>query len=209
MVQVKKPAVREAILGSAMRLFSARGYAGTTLADIAAGAGITPSNVYRYFRSKLEILFALFEPWFAAHLDRLEARLVRIATPEARLRAILRALWHEIPAADNGFNNNLIQALATATPQEGYSRDLLLEMEKRFSALLRAHLPPARRHLARGNLLAHALFMAADGFAMNVKLKAEAPPVEAVIDLVCGLLIDGAPAPRPARGKRPSRNPAQ
>ena len=46
MAQVKKPAVRDAILKSAFRLFSHRGYEGTTLSQIAAGAGVSTANVY-------------------------------------------------------------------------------------------------------------------------------------------------------------------
>ena len=162
MVQVKKPAVRDAILGSAFALFSKHGYNGTTLAAIAADAGVTTSNIYRYYGSKLEILYAVFGPWFSAHLDRLEVRLKRLRSPRARLRAILLALWRDIPEADNGFYNNLMQALATTTPSEGYSRDLITRLESRFSEMIRATLPASRRHLVRRNLLAHALFMGSD-----------------------------------------------
>jgi AcrR family transcriptional regulator len=188
-VQVKKPAVREAILGSAFALFSRHGYAGTTLAAIAADAGITTSNIYRYYGSKLEILYAVFGPWFSAHLDRLEERLKRLRSPRARLRAILLALWRDIPEADNGFYNNLMQALASTTPGEGYSRDLITRLESRFSEMIRATLPEARRHLVERNLLAHALFMGSDGFAINVKLNGPAPQVTEIVDLMCDLLI--------------------
>jgi len=197
-VQVKKPAVRDAILVSAFALFSKHGYAGTTLAAIAADAGITTSNIYRYYGSKLEILYAVFGPWFSAHLDRLEERLKRLRSPRARLRAILLALWRDIPEADNGFYNNLMQALATTTPGEGYSRDLITRLESRFSELIRATLPEARRHLVERNLLAHALFMGSDGFAVNVKLNGPAPPVTEIVDLMCDLLI-GEPAGAQAR----------
>jgi AcrR family transcriptional regulator len=197
-VQVKKPAVREAILGSAFALFSKHGYAGTTLAAIAADAGITTSNIYRYYGSKLEILYAVFGPWFSAHLDRLEERLKRLRSPRARLRAILLALWRDIPEADNGFYNNLMQALATTTPGEGYSRDLITRLESRFSEMIRATLPEARRHLVERNLLAHALFMGSDGFAINVKLNGPAPQVTEIVDLMCDLLI-GEPDSAQAR----------
>ena len=51
MVQRKKPEVRDAILGAAFRLFAARGYAATMIADIAREAGVSPGTVYIYFRS--------------------------------------------------------------------------------------------------------------------------------------------------------------
>jgi AcrR family transcriptional regulator len=59
MVQQKKPLVREAILEGAFRLFSKHGYAATTLAAIAKSADVSPGNVYIYFGSKLEILYAI------------------------------------------------------------------------------------------------------------------------------------------------------
>lgn len=206
MVQVKKPAVRDAILTSAFALFSRHGYAGTSLAAIAAEAGVTTSNIYRYYGSKLELLYAVFGPWFTAHVDRLEARLKRLRSPRARLRAILLALWRDIPDADNGFYNNLMQALATVTPSEGYSRDLITRLESRFSELIGANLPPSRRHLVERNLLAHALFMGSDGFAINVKLNGPAPEVTEIVDLVCDLLIGDADAASGAAGRRPMAN---
>jgi hypothetical protein len=55
--------------------------------------------------------------------------------------------------------------------------------------MIRATLPPARQHLVRRNLLAHALFMGSDGFAVNVKLNGPAPRVNDIVDLMCDLLI--------------------
>ncbi len=192
MVQVKKTTVRDAILASAFAQFSKHGYANTSLSAIAAHAGITTSNIYRYYHSKLEILYSVFGPWITAHLDQLEKRVSRMRSPRDRLRAILLTLWRDIPRADNGFNNNLIQALAIATPSDGYSRKLLLRLEKRVSALILANLPARHRRIAKGNFLIHALFMAADGFAMNAKLNGPTPSITALVDFFCDLLINAA-----------------
>lgn len=40
-----------------MELFAARGYDGTTVADIAALAGVTPRTFFRHFQDKREVLF--------------------------------------------------------------------------------------------------------------------------------------------------------
>ena len=63
MVQVKKKAVRQAILDSAYDLFSERGYHSTTLQEIAELAGVGVSSLYSYFPSKLHLLYAVVEPW--------------------------------------------------------------------------------------------------------------------------------------------------
>lgn len=51
---------REAILAAAAELFDAEGQQGAGLNAIAARAGFTKSNVYRYFESREEVLMSLF-----------------------------------------------------------------------------------------------------------------------------------------------------
>ncbi|MEM6792795.1 MAG: TetR/AcrR family transcriptional regulator [Acidobacteriota bacterium] len=45
----------------ASRLFAERGYAGTSLAEIAAGLGIRKPSLYNYYASKDELFVAVFE----------------------------------------------------------------------------------------------------------------------------------------------------
>jgi AcrR family transcriptional regulator len=62
-LRARKPAEREvrreAILAAAAALFDAEGAHGTGLNAIAAKAGFTKSNLYRYFESREEVLLAL------------------------------------------------------------------------------------------------------------------------------------------------------
>jgi AcrR family transcriptional regulator len=62
-------ATRERIIDQAMRLFSQRGYAATSIAAIEAAAGLTPGagGIYHHFKSKEALL--------AAGIDRQLARL--------------------------------------------------------------------------------------------------------------------------------------
>ncbi|MFD7445032.1 TetR/AcrR family transcriptional regulator [Streptomyces sp. NPDC059909] len=55
-------ATREAILGSAHRLFLARGYAGVTIGEIAEAAKVAVPTVYSSVGNKPGILTALLEP---------------------------------------------------------------------------------------------------------------------------------------------------
>lgn len=189
MAQVKKAAVRDAILASALAQFAERSYAGTTLADIAAGAGVATSNIYVYFGSKLDVLFAVYQPWLVERLDRLQDELAAVEDPRARLGRILLALWRDIPADGNGFAHNLMQAISSLAPEDRYSRELLLLAEQRVSALLRDCLPPSRHALVEGDRLAHLLFMAFDGFVINQRLNGPSRRVEAIVDMVAGLLL--------------------
>ena len=53
----KKRATRESLVASAMRLFSERGYQATTVADIAADAGVAARTFFGYFPTKEAVLF--------------------------------------------------------------------------------------------------------------------------------------------------------
>jgi AcrR family transcriptional regulator len=55
-LKAKKEKTREKILGTALKLFSERGYLGTTTKEIATLAGITETTLFRHFPSK-EVIF--------------------------------------------------------------------------------------------------------------------------------------------------------
>jgi AcrR family transcriptional regulator len=186
--QVKKAAVRQAIIDSAFRLFSAKGYSNATLSEIAAGADVSPANVYVYFTSKLDVLFAIYDPWLRDRLTRLETELARMPEPGDRLRHIFTTLWRGIPAESNGFANNIIQALSTATPEEGYEPVLLRWLMSRLAAMIADCLTPAQREKVDVEALAHLALMAFDGFSLNVHLHGKPTCGDAVIDLICGFL---------------------
>jgi len=70
-------ATRQAIVAVAENLFRTVGYHKTTLADIASRLGMSPANIYRFFRSKQEIngsicdgLIATFETSWKASIKR-------------------------------------------------------------------------------------------------------------------------------------------
>jgi AcrR family transcriptional regulator len=189
MVQHKKPEVRDAILDGAFRLFSRHGYAATTLAAIAKSAKVSPGNVYIYFGSKLEILFAIYDPWLRARIERLEQELAPIRNPRKRLKYLLGALWRDIPAEENGFLNNIMQAVTVTDPSEGYRSTLVQWLEERVAALVIETLPPDRRARWRKARLAHVLIMAFDGFAIYRHLHPDKTPIDdATINAVAAML---------------------
>jgi AcrR family transcriptional regulator len=189
MAQVKKTAVREAILEAGFTLFSSQGYAQTSLSQIAQAAGIATSNIYVYFASKLDIMFALSRPWLLDQIERLDRETAGIPDPRARLARILTALWADLPAADNGFAHNIMQALATVGPQEIYSRELLLTLEARLSAMIRPCLAEDRQHLLDNDALAHLAFMAFDGFVLNQKIRGTSRRMAQIVDITCTMLL--------------------
>ncbi len=196
MVQVKKPQARAAILEAAQRLFRRQSYHTTTLAQIARAAGMSTANLYVYFDSKLDILYAVYEPWMHARLNRLQRRVNRTDLPLVRLRLILRTLWRDIPAEENGFVNNIVQALSTAGPGETYKPALLNWMAERIAAMIREALPPARRSVVDKTRLAHLLVMALDGYSIHKHINPRGAADDATIDAMAKLLLGVAPRPR-------------
>ena len=194
LAQVKKTAVREAILRSAFALFSEFGYTASTLPQIARGAGVSPSTVYVYFASKLEILFAIYDPWLRERLERLAKDTALLAEPRQQLHHIFKALWQDIPAEDGGFARNVMQALSTTTPEEGYDASLATWAKGKVADLIAAALTSAGRDPETASELAQIAFMAFDGFALNQHLDPRGPARPQTIDAICALLLPSGPA---------------
>lgn len=59
-MQARLDAQREALLAAAVALLSERGYAGCSVAGVAARAGVSTGSVYRYFPGKAELVVEVF-----------------------------------------------------------------------------------------------------------------------------------------------------
>lgn len=85
-------------MDEALRLFARDGFAGTTVTDIEASAGLSPGSgsFYRHFRSKEDVLYAVVD----RELDRVRDRAARPTPPieelpPAELRERVRAQVQE------------------------------------------------------------------------------------------------------------------
>ena len=83
-------ATYDRILAAAMDLFIARGYEGTTMSQVATGAGITTPALYWHFKSKKDLYFTVVKDGHVLFGDVLQARSVG-ATVEDRFRRCIRA----------------------------------------------------------------------------------------------------------------------
>ena len=61
---------REEIIFAAMTLFAKKGFAKTSMADIANAAGIGKGTTYEYFKGKDQLFFATFQ-WFVEHSENI------------------------------------------------------------------------------------------------------------------------------------------
>lgn len=96
----KKSEARSRMLEVAFELFRTRGYDATTLAQIAAAAGVAPRTVSNYFPLKVDLLVAYREEMLGVLEAVLERR--RDLPPIERIRAALVAVARENQANPNG-----------------------------------------------------------------------------------------------------------
>lgn len=191
MVQVKKAEIRDAIIDAAAGLFADKGYVDTTMVDIAKRARISNANIYSYFGSKFEVFFCVYETWFRAHIKALESRINKSSAPRERLGMLLTGLLREIPAADNGFANNLIQALSTVKPKDPYDPRLVVWLRGLIAEVLNSSLPSMRRSPARRARMAHLIVIAFDGAVVNYRVNPSSLPSAAMVDELVDLLFTG------------------
>jgi AcrR family transcriptional regulator len=194
MVQVKKAEVRDSIVDAAFQLFRMKGYLGASITDIGQAAGVAPSGIYVYFKSKLELFYAVYRPWLKERLLRLERELVVISGYRAKIRRIVEVIWLDIPNEANFFANNLMQAVSTAAKNDFYSGELLEWCEQRLARMLRSAAPRSRQNRDDYRQLAHILFMAFNGFVVRSYLGVRAEKMTATIDTMTDLIAAAAPA---------------
>lgn len=60
---------QQEILEAALKVFSQKGFKGATTKEIAAEAGISEGTIFRYFKTKKDILFGLLEPYIVKTLS--------------------------------------------------------------------------------------------------------------------------------------------
>ena len=81
---------RERLIAAARQMFHEQGVEKTTLADIAAAAGVPAGNVFYYFKTKDALVSAVIGAYGAAQAS-LADTFDRQETPQARLKAMVRS----------------------------------------------------------------------------------------------------------------------
>lgn len=86
-VQARLDARRDQVLEAAVRLLSREGYAGCSVASIAAEAGISTGSVYQSFSGKSELAAALFRTLVAREVEAVAAAAERPGSAAQRVAA--------------------------------------------------------------------------------------------------------------------------
>lgn len=121
--------MEERLLDAFGALLAEQGYGDTTLADVAARAGMARNTVYNYVAHKESLLYDYLDREVRRFLDDVAAAVEAAPGPEARLAVYVRAQLHSF----------------AANPSAGHDLVVLLGAE-RYQELL-AHLRPLREVL--------------------------------------------------------------
>jgi AcrR family transcriptional regulator len=201
---------REKVVSAAVRLFAARGEAGTSMRQIAKAVGITDATLYHYFPSKEALLEAAFRS-ASFQVDDLESAFE--GTPgflRERLLAVGQAFL-AVLARDKEWTRLVVRE-SLRLPEDATGRDIgsLLDAvgRRRIESLAEA----LRRDVAAGlirkcdeELVAAHFFHSCVGFWISEALIANEEPsperraayLDHLVDLIAAKL--GAPT----KGKRP------
>ena len=87
-----QPGARERLQAAALERFAEQGFDGTTVAEIAAAAGLTERTFFRYFADKREVLFAGSQELERAMIEALPEGAPPLAAVAAALEAAGRRL---------------------------------------------------------------------------------------------------------------------
>ncbi len=94
--EAARAARRDQIIAAGLACFARTGYYSTTMADVAAQAGVSKGTPYLYFESKAALFLALHEEWNCGVGERVDGAIAALS--EADRRSPLRIL-HAIAAA--------------------------------------------------------------------------------------------------------------
>jgi AcrR family transcriptional regulator len=98
-----RAARREQIIAAGLACFARSGYHATTMADVAAQAGVSKGTPYLYFESKEALFLALHEEWDCGASQRVDAAIAALpddgrGSPRRVLHAIADAIAAHVTA---------------------------------------------------------------------------------------------------------------
>lgn len=120
------------ILASARQVFSAQGYEGAVVSDIAQGAGLSEAAVFKFFPSKRALAAAVIAAWYYDLVSNITEILEGIPDPAARIVYLIHRHVLAI-REDPGLCRLVIQELRSA---ESYHQSELHGLNRRYTAFV-------------------------------------------------------------------------
>lgn len=147
------PVVRNEILDAAATCFSNKGFAATSINDIADLLAATKGRVYHHYRSKADLFFDVHLCAMEMDFTAIMAGVAKGNTPIERLR--LMALNHAITIMeDNDYQRVAMQGVqmhlvGSTSPEQRRTLALILRQRDEYEAMFRIHIAAA---IANGDI---------------------------------------------------------
>lgn len=177
--EVVRAQSRERILASALTLFAERGYAGTSVRDIARAAGIAQGLLYNYFASKEDLLYALFTQAMADVHDSF-GDAEQGGTPAERLERLIRRSFEVVAAHRDFWKLSYSVRMQTV---------VLVDLGERLDAWIATILATLEHHLratgvANPEIESAVLFALIDGIAQHYVMRPDSYPLQPIVECV-------------------------
>jgi len=116
----------------ARTLFAEKGFAGTSINDIAGSVGVADGAIYKHFASKRALLFEVIRAFYEPVIDLARETVAGIADTQGRLRYLI---WLQLRAfAEEPDVCRLI--ITEARPMHDYYESEVADLNRRWTSLL-------------------------------------------------------------------------
>lgn len=189
---------RARILEAATRIFASKGFACSTVAEVAREAGVADGTIYLYFRNKDDLLIRLVEERISLLIERMSRALEEARSPLEKVATFIRSHLRMVEASPE-----LAQVLIVEPRQ---SENLLVE---HLAPALRSYLGLLGEILEEGiadgsidpgldsRAMRHALFGALDEVAYSWLRREKRFDLQANAAQLAELFVRGLAAPQP------------
>ena len=184
MARFRRGDARRRVLKAAARLFARKGFAGTSVGEIAAKASASPSSIYHHFSGgKDAILLAVLDQASDAFVTRTLARVAEATSPAEKAEAFLVEAQTQMENTPEALRILMQMALERADDNPEVRRRLA-GIFARYRDALRRELDTlvAERVADRTPVMATILLGALQGIFLQWQLDPEAVDLDAVFD---------------------------
>jgi TetR/AcrR family fatty acid metabolism transcriptional regulator len=121
---------RQLIIESAERIFAARGFHDTTIADISNDSGVHEASIFQYFKTKENLIVTIPERHLRETLAGITEHLQGMKGAEPKIRKLL---WHQLRdlSVNKNYTSVLLRELRTLP---AFYQSPAYEMIRRYSA---------------------------------------------------------------------------
>lgn len=193
----------DVILAAAEEVFCQMGYDAATVADVALRAGVVEGNVYRYVKSKRELVARVVSDWYSRRIEEIETEVRQIGSVRSRLRYLIAAHLRSLRDSP-GLMRLIIRELRTGDPEFS---NIVGGLNQKYTAFLRQALEEgARNGELREDmpvrLVRDMIFGGIEHYATRYLAGTGTLDVETTADQMLALVLQGAgcpPVAAPAR----------